>query len=102
VTVPIAPGSSRHAAADAFARELRRAMAARKASALRLSEASGCTKSSIGSWRAAANLPQPATAARLAEALDWPKLLAIADDTRSCYTGITRTRSGRTSGKKHH
>src|SRR4051812_12504934 len=57
-------------------------MTARKASAQRLSEASGCMKSSINSWRAANNLPQPATAARLAEALDWPKLLAISTDAR--------------------
>jgi hypothetical protein len=82
VTVPIAPGSSRAVAAQAFARELRKAMTARKASAQRLAEASGCMKSSIGSWRAANNLPQPATAARLAEALDWPKLLAISTDAR--------------------
>jgi transcriptional regulator with XRE-family HTH domain len=82
VTVPIAPGSSRSVAAQAFARELRKAMTARKASAVRLAEASGCMKSSINSWRAANNLPQPATAARLAEALDWPKLLAISTDAR--------------------
>jgi ribosomal protein S27AE len=82
VTVPIAPGSSRAVAAQAFARELRKAMTVRRASAQRLSEAAGCMKSSIGSWRAANNLPQPATAARLAEALDWPKLLAISTDAR--------------------
>lgn len=82
MTVRIAPGSSRHVPAQQFARELRKAMTARKVSAQRLAEASGCMKSSIGAWRAEQNLPQPATAARLAEALDWPKLLAIATDAR--------------------
>lgn len=83
MTVPLAAGSPRAAHALRFGQELTRAMAARKVGGPRLSAASGCTKASIFNWRHGGNLPRMDTAARLAEVLDWPKLVVIARAGRS-------------------
>lgn len=83
MTVPLSPTSPRRIAAAAFGAELRRAMAARKVSAKRLAPAVGTGTSAIALYRAGENLPRTDTAARLAEALDWPKLVDIARAGRS-------------------
>lgn len=82
MTVPLSPGSARMAAAKRFATALRAAMARRKVGTKRLAEATGCAPSAISNWRAAANLPTTATAARLAEVLGAPALVRIAEDGR--------------------
>lgn len=82
MTVPLAPGSSRGIHAQRFGQELRRAMLARKVGAGRLSEAAGVAKSAIANWKAGGNLPRVDTAARLAEVLDWPKLVDICREGR--------------------
>lgn len=92
MTVPLSPTSPRRVAAAAFAAELRRAMAARKVSTKRLAEAIGTGTSAVALYRAGDNLPRTDTAARLAEALDWPKLVGIARAGRALACG----RCGRT------
>lgn len=87
----IPPTSPRRFAAERFAVELRRAMKERRASALRLAKAAGASKASVNNWCAGGNLPRVDTAARLAEVLDWPKLVEIARDGRT----ITCKRCGR-------
>lgn len=83
MTVPLSPGSSRHSAAVAFGAELRRAMTARKASSKRLALAAHVTLSGIGNFKSGLNLPRLETAERLAIALDWPRLAAIAREART-------------------
>ncbi len=83
MTVPLRSDSPRAASALRFGQELSRAMAARHASRARLAVATGCSKASIANWRVGGNLPRVDTAARLAEALDWPKLVAIAATGRT-------------------
>lgn len=83
MTTPIAPDSPRRAHARRFADELRRAMAARGASNKRLAEAAHVTTSAIAMWKTAASLPTPATAARVAEVLDAPRLVTIAREART-------------------
>jgi hypothetical protein len=57
-------------------------MLAREVGAKRLSAAIGTGTSAVAVWRNGDNLPRTDTAQRLAEALDWPKLLTIARDGR--------------------
>lgn len=78
MTVKLSPGSSRGIAAQRFGQELRRAMVTREVGALRLAEAAGVAKSAIANWKAGGNLPRVDTANRLAEVLDWPKLVTLA------------------------
>ena len=79
---PLQPGSPRRIAAARFAAELRKAMVARSVSVKRLAEATGSAPSAIATWKDGDNLPRTDTAARLAEALDWPKLAAIVREGR--------------------
>jgi hypothetical protein len=53
-------------------------MAARQVGSKTLGPQAGCAPSAIGSWRAGNNLPRLETAGRLAESLQWPKLLTLA------------------------
>lgn len=79
---PLGPDSPRRVAASRFGAELRRAMLARNVGAKRLSAAIKTGTSAVAVWRKGDNLPRTDTAQRLAEALDWPKLLVIARDGR--------------------
>lgn len=83
MTVKLSATSSRGIFAQRFGAELTKAMRTRKVSNLRLAEATGATRSAIANWKVAGNLPRTDTALRLAEALDWPKLVEIAREGRS-------------------
>lgn len=99
MTQPLAPGSPRRVAAARFASELRKAMGARNASVKRLAEATGAAPSAIATWKGGDNLPRTDTAARLAEVLDWPRLVAIVREGRvgSCVRcGRSYTNEGGT------
>jgi hypothetical protein len=58
-------------------------MLARGVGAKRLSTAIGTGTSAVAVWRKGDNLPRTDTAQRLADALDWPKLLVIAREGRT-------------------
>lgn len=83
MTVPLSAGSSRRIAAARFGQELRKAMLARGVGAGRLGEAAGVGKAAIANWKTGGNLPRVATAARLADVLDWPKLVELSRAGRS-------------------
>lgn len=89
---PLSPVSPRRVAAAAFGAELRKAMKARGVSVKRLQEAIGGGTSSVAIWKLGDNLPRTDTARRVAEALDWPKLVEIVREARSGSCG----RCGRT------
>lgn len=82
MTQPLAPGSPRRIAASRFGTELVKAMTARNASVKRLAEATGAAPSAIATWKGGDNLPRTETAIRLADALDWPKLVTIVQEGR--------------------
>ncbi len=79
---PLQPDSPRRVAASRFGAELRKAMLARNVGAKRLSAAIETGTSAVAAWRSGDNLPRTDTAQRLAEALQWPRLLAIAREGR--------------------
>jgi transcriptional regulator with XRE-family HTH domain len=83
VTIRLAPSSPRRVAASRFGAELRVAMLKRQVGQHRLAEAVGCGSSAIAVWKAGDNLPRTDTAQRLADALDWPKLIVIAREGRT-------------------
>ena len=58
-------------------------MIEREVGTKRLATAIGSASSAIAMWRAGNNLPRTDTAARLADALHWPRLVAIAREGRS-------------------
>lgn len=58
-------------------------MLARKVGAKRLSAAIQTGTSSVAVWRNGDNLPRTDTAQRLADTLNWPKLLTIAREGRT-------------------
>lgn len=82
MTVPLRGDSPRRATARLFGDELRKAMRARRVGAGRVALACGVTTSSLANWRAGDNVPRIDTAIRLAEALDWPRLVGIARQAR--------------------
>lgn len=82
MTQRLGPDSPRRVAASRFGAELRRAMLARGVGAKRLAAAIETGTSAVAVWRNGDNLPRTDTAQRLAEALRWPKLLAIAREGR--------------------
>lgn len=57
-------------------------MTARGVSAKRLATAMGSATSAIATWRAGNNIPRLDTASRLADALDWPRLVDIVREAR--------------------
>lgn len=79
MTVPLAPDSPRAEVARRFGDELRKAMVKRQVGmkVLRVAADLGSTNS-INEWRHGRNLPSLASAIRIAEALQWPKLIEIA------------------------
>jgi ribosomal protein S18 acetylase RimI-like enzyme len=82
---PLSPASPRRVAAGRFGAELRKAMIARNVGAKRLSAAIETGTSAVAVWLKGDNLPRTDTAQRLAEALNWPKLLVIAREGRRGY-----------------
>lgn len=83
MTVRLTENSARGIHAARFGAELSKAMRARGVSNLRLAEASASTKSAIANWKVGGNLPRTDTALRLADVLDWPKLVELARAGRS-------------------
>lgn len=83
MTQRLAPDSARRVAASRFGAELRKAMIARNVGAKRLSAAIETGTSAVAVWLKGDNLPRTDTAQRLAEALSWPKLVAIAREGRT-------------------
>lgn len=83
MTVRLSPLSERRIAATRFGAELAKAMTARSVGKVRLARAAKVTSASVSSWRQGNNLPRIDTAARLADALNWPTLLQLATDGRS-------------------
>ena len=65
-----------------FGRELTRAMRARDVGSRAVAEAVGSGRNSVRHWRDGRMLPRLDTARKLAEALDWPRLAALADELR--------------------
>lgn len=82
MTVPLSPTSPRRDAARRFGVELRKAMVKRQVGQHRVAEFAHVASSAVANWKAGGNLPTLATAIRLAETLDWPKLAEIARDAR--------------------
>jgi hypothetical protein len=83
VTVPISANSTRRYAAREFGLELNRAMKARGIGRRRLAELMGMKSASIIAWwRAGEGLPRLENAVRLAECLDWDRLVAIVSRVR--------------------
>lgn len=80
---PLSPDSPRRLAASRFGAELRHAMNVRSVGARRLATAVGSATSAIAVWKAGDNLPRTDTAQRLADALDWPKLVVLAREGRN-------------------
>lgn len=78
--------------ANAFGRELARAMQRRSVGARTLAAAVGTGRSTITNHRRGVLLPRHALAVRYAQALDWPKLvtLSLAARQKSCHH-CTRT-----------
>lgn len=78
----IAVGSTKRARAQRFGRELDRAMKARGVGRRPVCEAIGSSPTSLMYWRTGRMLPRIETARRLAAALDWPRLEALAIELR--------------------
>jgi transcriptional regulator with XRE-family HTH domain len=83
VTHKLLTGSSRLVHARRFGAELDRAMKSRGVGARPVVAATGVTRTSIRGWRRGDNIPRTETAQRLADALAWPKLVAIAREART-------------------
>lgn len=83
MTFKLSTTSTRGHHAARFGAELAKAMRARRASAQRLADATGCSRASIANWKIGGNLPTLRTAILLADALDWPALGQIVRDGRS-------------------
>jgi transcriptional regulator with XRE-family HTH domain len=79
--------SQRRTHASRFALELRRAIKARGASKLRISEATRIPRSNLGYYLAGRNLPTISTARTLSEVLDAPRLLEIVIAGRTVRCG---------------
>jgi hypothetical protein len=69
--------SQRRSHAAKFAAEVRRAIKARGASKRRVCEATAIPRSNLGYYMAGRNMPTVEVAKRLADVLDWPRLLEI-------------------------
>lgn len=78
MTQPLQAGSRRRIAAARFGAELRRAMKARQVGSKTLGRQADCAPSAIAMWLAGNNLPRLETAIRIAESLQWPKLIPLA------------------------
>ena len=83
MTSPIAPESPRRAIARRFGLELDRVIAARGKSLRGLAAESGVARTAMYFYRDGVNLPSLEVAGRLADALDWPRLVAIVEEARS-------------------
>lgn len=88
MSFPISPHSLKSDRAIRFGQELARAMKARGVGNRTVAEATGMGRTSLHNWRAGRNLPRIETARGLAEALEWPRLAALAMELRSraCFT----------------
>lgn len=78
MTQPLQSGSPRRIAAARFGAELRRAMKARQVGSKTLGRQADCAPSAIAMWLAGNNLPRLDSAIRIAESLQWPKLIPLA------------------------
>lgn len=65
-----------------FGNELDRAMRGREVSSRKLAPALGMSRTSVMYWRTGRILPRVDTARRLAEYLDWPRLITLSRELR--------------------
>lgn len=79
-TIPVT--STKRHRAERFARELERVMRHRDVGTRPVAEALGASRTTIMYWRTGRVLPRLATAARLAQVLDAPRLLELAGELR--------------------
>jgi len=83
MTVPISPESPRRIEARRFALTLRRVMHRDGVSGRRLADDAGLGRGRVGMWLMGRNLPTLEVAARLADALEEPELLACVVRSRT-------------------
>lgn len=79
---PLAPDSPRRLAAARFGAELRKAMTERGIGSKTLGPQCHVSPSGISQYRLGVNLPTIEVATRLAQALEWPALIALAKNGR--------------------
>jgi hypothetical protein len=104
--VPLSATSARRFAARQFADELVRAMTVRKVGRRRLGDLIGAPSASIiAYWRTGAGLPRLDSARRMAEALEWPRLLEIVQQVREgrcAFSGCGRAFTNEGGGPKRY
>lgn len=83
MTVPLSAQSPRREIARRFGIELREAMSERGIGTKTLAPQVPCATSAIANWRSGYNLPTLKTSLKLAEALQWPKLVDLAKEART-------------------
>jgi hypothetical protein len=79
-TIPVT--STKRDRAVRFGRELERAMQTRGVGARPVAEAVDCGRTAVMYWRTGRILPRLESARKLAEALDWPRLVDLAVELR--------------------
>jgi hypothetical protein len=99
MTVPLSPQSPRRDIARRFGVELRDAMAERGIGTKTLAPQVPCATSAIANWRSGYNLPTLKATIRLSEALQWPKLLEIAQEARMGVCPVDGTVFSNEGGK---
>lgn len=83
MTYTIPPGSPKAVKAQAFGREMVKAMRARDVPLKEVAKAAGVGHTALDHYRTGAILPKTATALAIAEVLDWPKLARIIEEART-------------------
>ena len=105
MTFTLPAGSPKAASAAAFGRELVKALAARDIPRQELWRATGIGRTALDNYRTGSSLPRIETAATIAAALEWPKLLEVARQARQkacarCGAPFT-TDSGNMGAKRY-
>jgi hypothetical protein len=83
VTYVIPPDSPKAVKAQAFGREMVKAMRARDIPLKEVARAAGIGRTALDHYRTGSVMPKSATALAIAEVLDWPKLARIVDEART-------------------
>ena len=104
MTSPIRPDSPRRVVARRFGHELERAIAQNRVSVRGLAASTGVTRTALTFYRDGVNLPSAEVAARLADFLHHPSLVAIAAEGRSgtCETCARPFVSGAGAGNRRY
>lgn len=87
---PILLNQGKRDRAVLFGRELDKAMKRRGVGSIPIRDVGGPSRNTIRSYRAGRNLPRIATARRLADALDWPRLAELALELRTKACPVDR------------